>query len=134
MRKLLCVLLTTMLIFVMCGCETSGLENYVTNSDEVTVILQEKFGTDKLTYKNTTSKNDEATLKQFGNGQYSMTVNDIAVVVSCEDHIAMTVFIKTTTAGGEIVRTPTGDEIMRANTPKGVDIVQTEVNGALSGD
>ena len=133
MRKLLCVLLTTMLIFVVCGCGTSGLENYVTNSDEVTVILQEKFGTDKLTYKNTTSKNEEATLKQFGNGQYSMTVNDITVVVSCQDHIAMTVFIKTTTAGGEIVRTPTGDEIMRANTPKGVDAVNDNVGEIIDG-
>lgn len=119
MKNFLIGILIVVLAFCLCGCggdkaetsasNTSGLEQYVTNSEEVTTILQERFGTNELTYENTTAESDMATLAQFGNGNYDLQVNGVRVIVVCENHIALWVRIFVGPgANSETTFTPSG--------------------------
>lgn len=115
MKNFLIGILIIALAFCLCGCggdksetsaaNTSGLEQYVTNSDEVTAIIQERFGTEDLTYEDVTMDSNKATLSQFGNGNFAVKVNGINVTVNCYNHLATRVHINTG-AGIAVFDTP----------------------------
>lgn len=69
--------------------ESSALESYVTNYDEVIVKLQEDFNSDQLTITDSPNQTHTAQLEQFGNGYFYLMVNGISVQVNCRDHIAL---------------------------------------------
>lgn len=137
MRKLLCVLLTTMLIFVMCGCgnSKSKLEDYITNYDEVIAIIQDEFKDTNLKIKDGEQQPDEATMKQFGSGFWLLAVNDVVVSVRCEDHIACYVSYKTSTLGSPIIiYTPTYEQTRQQQLgQKSVDAVNDNVGEVIDG-
>ena len=146
MRKLLCVLLTTMLIFVVCGCgsQKSKLENYVTNYDEVVTLIQKQFGSDKVTitdwkpdkehrdagWQNIIDK-DMKSIEQFGNGKWYLLVNDINVDVNIQDHIATSIVYNNGTSV-VIVNTPTYEQI-RQQQIKTFDVVDYSNSETITG-
>ena len=118
MKNLLIGISLVVLAFCLCSCgkdtpNTSGLEQYVTNSEEVTAIIKSQFGTEDLTYEDVTTESTKATLSQFGNGTFAMQVNGVTVTVNCQNHIATLVYINT---GAYIVchHTTTYDSMLEA--------------------
>lgn len=127
MRKIITsILIITMAVICLCGCSPkSKLENYVTNYDEVVTLIQEQFGSDKVTiadwkpdkeHRDAGWQDDidreKKSIEQFGNGKWYLMVNDINVTVNIENHLATTI-VYNNGSGIVIARTSTYDQQMR---------------------
>lgn len=94
MKKLCLMLVTIIMIMTLIGCESKDenkLESYVDNYNEVVDVICKEFNTDNISIAADSDKNTKenlSTLKQFGNGNYYIIVNDISFCISCSDRIA----------------------------------------------
>ena len=109
------------------------LSEYITNYDEVLTIIQDKFGSDQLSFVENTRSSELATLKQFGSGNYTVLVNDVNVMVCCDDHIACWVGINMGNKN-DITNTPTYDQKRQEQySVNSVDAVNEYVGEVIDG-
>ena len=104
MKKIIILVLMTLLCLGCLGCtkhpegweKADSLDTYITNYNDVEDILCEKFNVDSVTLKQRDDIcSDVGTLENFGNGHYQCIVNNVAVTINCQDHIANYVYIDT---------------------------------------
>ena len=91
---------------------TIQLSQYITNYNEVETIIKDEFNSNQLKMvEDVMNDNDLASIKEFGTGYYKLLVNDVKVMVYCEDFIALRVYIRIGNDNKEFT-TSTGQQIL----------------------
>lgn len=112
MKKVLCLVLIMSCILALCACKPkSELSNYITNYDEVMAVIESRFSNPKI--KDGPS---QSTVKEFGEGEWKLYVNDITVRICVHDRVAVTIVYSDGNRTHTVI-TPAGEDWQYQNFP-----------------
>ena len=107
MKKVLCLVLVMSCILALCACKPkSELSKYITNYNEVTEALEDRFSHPKITNEGSSSE-----VQEFGKGYWVLYVNDVKVKVHVYNHVAIS-FEYYDGSHTQYVYLPGGDRLM----------------------